>query len=111
MADLQGPKIRIGKLANGKVTLGRGEVHPRLPTASSATRSASGSITRNCLAMSLPEQCSVLDDGLIRLRVESVLGNQIVTRVEVGGVLSNNKGINRQGGGLTAPALTDQGHG
>src|SRR6266542_2217974 len=48
----------------------------------------------------------VLDDGLIRLGVESVLGNEITTRVEVGGVLSNNKGINRLGGGLTAPALT-----
>jgi pyruvate kinase len=47
-----------------------------------------------------------LDDGLIRLRVESVAGSAITTRVEVGGVLSNNKGINRQGGGLTAPALT-----
>src|SRR5947209_8450347 len=48
----------------------------------------------------------LLNDGLIRLRVESVAGSAITTRVEVGGVLSNNKGINRQGGGLTAPALT-----
>ncbi len=48
----------------------------------------------------------LLNDGLIRLRVESVRGTAIVTRVEVGGALSNNKGINRMGGGLTAPALT-----
>ncbi len=48
----------------------------------------------------------LLNDGLIRLRVESVRGSAIVTRVELGGVLSNNKGINRLGGGLTAPALT-----
>src|SRR5262249_21374610 len=53
-----------------------------------------------------PGAVLLLDDGLIRLRVESVIGNQIMTRVEVGGVLSNNKGINRLGGGLTAPALT-----
>jgi pyruvate kinase len=53
-----------------------------------------------------PGAVLLLDDGLIRLRVESVRGSEIVTRVEVGGVLSNNKGINRQGGGLTAPALT-----
>jgi pyruvate kinase len=53
-----------------------------------------------------PGAVLLLDDGLIRLRVESVRGNEIMTRVEVGGVLSNNKGINRQGGGLTAPALT-----
>ena len=53
-----------------------------------------------------PGAILLLDDGLIRLRVESVHGSAIITRVEVGGVLSNNKGINRQGGGLTAPALT-----
>ena len=53
-----------------------------------------------------PGAVLLLDDGLIRLRVESVRGNEITTLVEVGGVLSNNKGINRQGGGLTAPALT-----
>jgi pyruvate kinase len=54
----------------------------------------------------MPGAILLLNDGLIRLRVESVLGSRITTRVEVGGVLSNNKGINRQGGGLTAPALT-----
>ena len=48
----------------------------------------------------------LLNDGLIKLRVDAVKGNTITTHVEVGGVLSNNKGINRQGGGLSAPALT-----
>ena len=48
----------------------------------------------------------LLNDGLIRLVVESVDGPRIVTRVVLGGTLSNNKGINRLGGGLTAPALT-----
>ena len=48
----------------------------------------------------------LLDDGLIKLEVESVDGTAINTRVVVGGILSNNKGINRQGGGLSAPALT-----
>jgi pyruvate kinase len=53
-----------------------------------------------------PGAILLLDDGLIRLKVESVSGPRIVTRVELGGTLSNNKGINRLGGGLTAPALT-----
>jgi len=48
----------------------------------------------------------LLDDGLIKLDVETVEGSRIVTRVVLGGVLSNNKGINRMGGGLSAPALT-----
>jgi pyruvate kinase len=48
----------------------------------------------------------LLDDGLIKLEVEAVEGPRIVTRVILGGMLSNNKGINRMGGGLSAPALT-----
>src|SRR6185369_8266414 len=48
----------------------------------------------------------LLNDGLIKLEVNAVKGSAITTRVIIGGVLSNNKGINRQGGGLTASALT-----
>ena len=55
-----------------------------------------------------PGAVLLLDDGLIRLNVESVDGPRINTRVVLGGMLSNNKGINRLGGGLTAPALTSK---
>ncbi len=48
----------------------------------------------------------LLNDGLIVLTVARVVGSEIHTTVKIGGELSNNKGINRQGGGLTAPALT-----
>src|SRR5213075_82845 len=48
----------------------------------------------------------LLDDGKIVLDVTAVRGEEVHTRVRHGGILSNNKGINRQGGGLTAPALT-----
>jgi pyruvate kinase len=50
----------------------------------------------------------LLNDGLLVIRVEGVEGSCIHTMVELGGELSNNKGINRAGGGLTAPALTDK---
>jgi len=53
-----------------------------------------------------PGDALLLNDGLIVLTVDSVKGDQIRTTVKLGGVLSNNKGINKQGGGLTAPALT-----
>ena len=53
-----------------------------------------------------PGDTLLLNDGLIVLTVEVVRGEQVHTVVKVGGVLSNNKGINKQGGGLTAPALT-----
>ena len=106
MADLQGPKIRVGKFAEGRVTLAAGA------TFVLDAECESGDATRVGLDYKeLPRDVAsgailLLDDGLIRLKVESVEGPRIVTRVEVGGVLSNNKGINRLGGGLTAPALT-----
>jgi pyruvate kinase len=108
MADLQGPKIRIGKFADGKIRLEPGQ------TFILDAECEQGDATRVGLDYKeLPQDVVagavlLLDDGLIRLNVESVDGPRIVTRVVLGGVLSNNKGINRMGGGLTAPALTSK---
>jgi len=106
MADLQGPKIRIGKLAGGKTTLKTGQTYVLDADCELGNDERVGLDYKELPHDVAPGAVLLLDDGLIRLRVESVEGNAIVTRVEVGGVLSNNKGINRQGGGLTAPALT-----
>src|SRR6266851_3207518 len=106
MADLQGPKIRVGKLANGKVALKTGQTFILDADCELGDEGRVGLDYKELPRDVEPGAVLLLDDGLIRLRVESVLGNQITTRVEVGGVLSNNKGINRMGGGLTAPALT-----
>ena len=106
MADLQGPKIRVGKFANGKVTLKPGECFILDADCELGNEERVGLDYKELPRDVAPGDVLLLNDGLIRLRVESVLGNEITTRVEVGGVLSNNKGINRQGGGLTAPALT-----
>src|SRR5438876_245830 len=106
MADLQGPKIRVGKLANGKAALKTGQTYILDADCELGNEERVGLDYKELPRDVEPGAVLLLDDGLIRLRVESVLGNQITTRVEVGGVLSNNKGINRQGGGLTAPALT-----
>jgi len=106
MADLQGPKIRVGKLANGKVTLKTGQHFILDADCELGNEERVGLDYKELPRDVAPGDVLLLNDGLIRLRVESVLGNEITTRVEVGGVLSNNKGINRQGGGLTAPALT-----
>jgi pyruvate kinase len=106
MADLQGPKIRIGKLANGKVALKPGESFILDADCELGDGHRVGLDYKELPHDVAPDSILLLDDGLIRLRVESVRGNQITTRVEVGGVLSDNKGINRLGGGLTAPALT-----
>ena len=106
MADLQGPKIRVGKFAEGKVTLEPGQRFVLDAECDVGDKTRVGLDYKE-----LPQDVSrdsvlLLNDGLIKLIVEEVDGPRIITRVILGGVLSNNKGINRQGGGLTAPALT-----
>ncbi|MDP3521548.1 MAG: pyruvate kinase [Hydrogenophaga sp.] len=107
MADLQGPKIRVGKFAEGKVMLENGA-----PFVLDAERTEPGDINGVGLDYKeLPRDVKagdllLLNDGLIVLTVERVVGPAVHTTVKVGGELSNNKGINNMGGGLTAPALT-----
>jgi pyruvate kinase len=107
MADLQGPKIRVGKFAEGKVMLVPGEKFVL-----DASRTELGDLHGVGLDYKeLPRDVKagdvlLLNDGLIVLTVDAVKGEQVLTTVKLGGELSNNKGINKQGGGLTAPALT-----
>jgi pyruvate kinase len=107
MADLQGPKIRVGKFVDGKVMLEKGALFTL-----DAQRTEPGDLHAVGLDYKelprdvRPGDALLLNDGLIVLTVEDVRGDQVITRVKVGGELSNNKGINKQGGGLTAPALT-----
>ncbi|NBD21092.1 pyruvate kinase [Aquabacterium fontiphilum] len=107
MADLQGPKIRVGKFAEGKVMLETGQ-----PFVLDASRTEPGDLHGVGLDYKelprdvKPGDTLLLNDGLIVLTVESVKGEAVHTVVKIGGELSNNKGINKQGGGLTAPALT-----
>lgn len=107
MADLQGPKIRVGKFAHGRVTLREGA-----PFVLDATRTEAGDETVVGLDYKelprdvVPGDILLLNDGLIELEVVRVEGAAVHTRVVVGGELSNHKGINKRGGGLTAPALT-----
>ncbi len=106
MADLQGPKIRVGRFKDGKVHLQAGQ--PFILDAGCEL----GDETRVGLDYKdLPRDVRagdrlLLNDGLIVLTVERVQGEEIHTVVTIGGDLSNNKGINKQGGGLSAPALT-----
>jgi pyruvate kinase len=106
MCDLQGPKIRVGKFESGKITLEKGDVFVLDAECAMGDQKQVGLDYKE-----LPRDVSagsvlLLDDGRLVLDVQKVQGSRISTTVRVGGVLSNNKGINRQGGGLTAPALT-----
>jgi len=106
MCDLQGPKIRIGKFEKGKVTLNKGEVFVLDAEVPLGNQERVGLDYKELPRDVSPGSVLLLDDGRLVLDVQKVQGSQITTTVRVGGVLSNNKGINRQGGGLTAPALT-----
>jgi pyruvate kinase len=106
MCDLQGPKIRVGKFRDGKVTLTKGHLFILDAACELGDESRSGLDYKE-----LPRDVSagsvlLLDDGKIVLDVTEVRGDEVHTVVRHGGVLSNNKGINRLGGGLTAAALT-----
>jgi pyruvate kinase len=109
LADLQGPKIRVRKFENDKIVLEKGDTFIL-----DATLEGLGNQERVGLDYKdLPKDVSkgsvlLLNDGLLEFHVTAVNGAEVVCKVVRGGVLSNNKGINRKGGGLTAPALTDK---
>jgi pyruvate kinase len=108
LVDLQGPKIRVGKFTDGKITLNKGDTF--------ILDAACKLGNQERVGLDYPElpndvqagDVLLLDDGRVVLNVTAVNGPEIHTKVAVGGPLSNNKGINRKGGGLSAPALTDK---
>jgi pyruvate kinase len=110
LADLAGPKIRIESFRDGPVQLEEGA-----PFAlDTALDPQGGSISEvGCAYQELPSDVHggdmlLLADGQIVLQVEKVVGTRISTVVRSGGELSNRKGLNRQGGGISAPALTEK---
>jgi pyruvate kinase len=108
LVDLQGPKIRIGRFREGKVTLEPGDTFILDTECELGDAHRVGLDYRNLPNDVRPGDTLLLDDGRIVLGVSSVKGGTITTVVEQGGVLTDHKGINRRGGGLTAPALTEK---
>jgi pyruvate kinase len=106
MCDLQGPKIRVGKFKEGSATLVKGRTFVLDAAAGLGDGERVGLDYKELPRDVEPGALLLLDDGKIVLEVVSVRGDEVETVVRHGGVLSNNKGINRQGGGLTAPACT-----
>jgi pyruvate kinase len=110
LADLSGPKIRIESFVDGKIMLAEGQpfaLDTSLDPAAGNDREV-GCAYKDLIKDVKAGDSLLLADGYIVLEVLSVKGTRIECVTRAGGELSNRKGLNRQGGGLSAPALTDK---
>jgi len=108
LVDLQGPKIRIGKFKEGKITLREGDRFILDAACQLGNQQRVGLDYKELVRDVARGATLLLDDGRIEMWVEEVHGTEVHCKVVQGGVLSNNKGINRKGGGLSASALTEK---
>ncbi|QQR90281.1 MAG: pyruvate kinase [Myxococcales bacterium] len=106
LSDLTGPKIRVGRFKNDKIILEQ-DAEFTLTVRKILGNDKEVSVNYPDFAKDLREGMDVLlDDGLLRLRTLRIEGDDVICRVEVGGELSNNKGINIPGTPLSTPSLT-----
>lgn len=110
LADLQGPKIRISRFKDGPIDLKLGD---RFTLDADLDDEAGNQEQVGLGYKTLPQEVKqddvlLLDDGRVQLKVLKVEGNKVICETIIAGKLSNNKGINLQGGGLAAPALTEK---
>lgn len=110
LADLQGPKIRIAQFKKGPIILNSGDqfILDADMDDNAGNQNSVGIDYKDLVNDVKTKDILLLDDGRLRLIVDNVQGNQIHCTVESGGKLLSNKGINRLGGGLSAPALTEK---
>jgi pyruvate kinase len=108
LVDLQGPKIRIGKFRDGKITLAAGDKFILDAECTLGDQTRVGLDYKELVRDVARGATLLLDDGRIEMWVEEVHGHEVHCKVVQGGILSNNKGINRKGGGLSASALTEK---
>lgn len=110
LADMQGPKIRTERFKDGKVELNRGDtfILDAEMDPAAGTEDAVGITYKSLVTDVKPGNTLLLDDGRMVLDVDRVEGSKIICKVAQNGILSDKKGINLLGGGLSAPALTDK---
>ncbi|NRB37198.1 MAG: pyruvate kinase [Pseudomonadales bacterium] len=110
LADLQGPKIRIADLPDGAVNLTVGDA---IAIEVNKDFISTDNTVIGCDFITLPQQVKIddillLDDGFIQLKVDTIEGTRVHCSILVGGKLKSKKGINKRGGGLSAPSLTSK---
>lgn len=110
LGDLQGPKIRLSTFKEGKIFLSVGDrfLLDASLSKGEGDKEKVGIDYKGLPSDAVPGDILLLDDGRVQLKVLDVQGMKVFTEVTVGGPLSNNKGINKLGGGLSAEALTEK---
>ncbi|HEY9521709.1 MAG TPA: pyruvate kinase [Thermopolyspora sp.] len=108
LADLQGPKIRVGRFAEGPVRLGFGDVFTITTEEVPGDREQVSTTYAGLPGDVSPGDTILVDDGRVVLETLSVEGPRVTTRVVVGGMISDNKGLNLPGVAISAPALTEK---
>jgi pyruvate kinase len=108
LVDLQGPKIRLGRFATGPVTLSRGDAFTITARPVPGDRSICSTTYEGLPGDVRPDDLILIDDGRVALTAVTVSDTDVVTRVDVGGTLSNNKGINLPGVAVSVPAMSEK---
>ena len=108
LVDLQGPKIRLGRFADGPHDLPEGHVLTITTEDVPGTADLVGTTYKGLPGDVRPGDVILVDDGKVALRVSAVDGPRVVTTVEIGGTVSNNKGLNLPGVAVSVPALSDK---
>jgi pyruvate kinase len=108
LVDLQGPKIRLGRFVEGKHELAVGDVFTITTDEVEGTKERVSTTFKGLPGDVSPGDPILIDDGKVLVRVTAVEGNDVVTRVEVPGPVSNNKGLNLPGVAVSIPALSDK---
>jgi pyruvate kinase len=108
LVDLQGPKIRLGRFVDEKVELEEGDVFTITTEDVPGTKELVSTTYKGLPGDACPGDRILIDDGRVAVRITEVDGPRVVTRVEVGGCVSNNKGLNLPGVAVSVPAMSDK---
>jgi pyruvate kinase len=108
LVDLQGPKIRLGRFVEGKHDLKVGDTFTITTDDVDGTKERVSTTFKGLTGDVSPGDPILIDDGKVLVRVISVEGTDVVTRVEVPGTVSNNKGLNLPGVAVSVPAMSDK---
>ena len=108
LVDLQGPKIRLGRFVEGKHELAVGDVFTITTDDVPGTKERVSTTHKGLTNDARVGDPILIDDGRVLVRITAVEGSDVVTRVEVGGPVSNNKGLNLPGVAVSVPAMSDK---